>query len=338
MEIKKAHLTEALEFVKPGLANRELIQQSTSFAFVGGSIVTYNDEISVKHPFTFGEKQLNGAIRADEFYTFLKKVKQDTIELEIEGAEVKFKSGRIRAGFTMEGDIVLPIEQIGKRSDWCDIPPGFIDHLNKAMGATGRDISRLILTAVNITKEGALTGSDSYKIMHCVLEEELPVEGFLLPARSAVEIVKLQPKYISEGKGWIHFKSENDTEMSCRTLIGEEYPPLEGLLDFSGSEFKFPETINELIDRASAFYKRDHILDESISITIADNRVKVKARSETGWMEEKANLRYNGDPIVFEITPYLLKDILNETQVFHLGDRMIKFEGEGWTYVARLRG
>ena len=34
MEIKRTELKAALETVKPGLANKEIIQQSTSFAFM----------------------------------------------------------------------------------------------------------------------------------------------------------------------------------------------------------------------------------------------------------------------------------------------------------------
>ena len=47
MKINKKELQEALERVKPGLASRELIEQSTSFAFMRDRVVTYNDEISI---------------------------------------------------------------------------------------------------------------------------------------------------------------------------------------------------------------------------------------------------------------------------------------------------
>jgi len=50
MKINKNELKNALEIVKPGLANKEIIDQSTSFAFMNDCIVTYNDEISVSHP------------------------------------------------------------------------------------------------------------------------------------------------------------------------------------------------------------------------------------------------------------------------------------------------
>ena len=48
--MKKNDLVEALEVVKPGLANKDLIEQTTSFAFINGNVVTYNDEISISSP------------------------------------------------------------------------------------------------------------------------------------------------------------------------------------------------------------------------------------------------------------------------------------------------
>ena len=50
MKTNKTKLQTALEIVKPGLANKEIIEQSTSFAFLKGKVVTYNDEVSISHP------------------------------------------------------------------------------------------------------------------------------------------------------------------------------------------------------------------------------------------------------------------------------------------------
>jgi hypothetical protein len=50
MKIQKTNLIQALEKVRPGLSAKEAILQSTSFAFLNGCVVTYNDEISLSHP------------------------------------------------------------------------------------------------------------------------------------------------------------------------------------------------------------------------------------------------------------------------------------------------
>ena len=49
MKINRLILQKALETVKPGLANKEMIEQATSFAFMKDKVVTYNDEISISY-------------------------------------------------------------------------------------------------------------------------------------------------------------------------------------------------------------------------------------------------------------------------------------------------
>ena len=50
MKINKSELQEALAKVKPGLASKDLIEQATSFAFMDGRVVTYNDEMFPSSP------------------------------------------------------------------------------------------------------------------------------------------------------------------------------------------------------------------------------------------------------------------------------------------------
>ena len=50
MKINKQQFIEALELVKPGLAAKEIIEQSTSFVFRAGQVITYNDEVAVHAP------------------------------------------------------------------------------------------------------------------------------------------------------------------------------------------------------------------------------------------------------------------------------------------------
>ena len=60
--MNREDILEALEIVKPGLASKEHIEQSTCFAFKNGKVMTFNDEISVSHPVE-GLDGLEGAIK-----------------------------------------------------------------------------------------------------------------------------------------------------------------------------------------------------------------------------------------------------------------------------------
>ena len=208
--------------MKPGLANKEIIEQTTSFAFFEGRVVTYNDEISISHPLE-GLK-LEGAVIADKLYALLGKIKKEEIEIKVEGSEILISSGRIKAGLTLQSEIKLPLgEEVMTKSKWKALPEKFTKSVSFVMTSCSRDMSRAVLTAVHINKDGFIEASDSYRVARCDLGEEMPVKTFLLPASSAVEMVKFNPTYIAEGKGWIHFKTEEDSIMSCR-IFEDEYP------------------------------------------------------------------------------------------------------------------
>lgn len=335
MNINKAELQKALEIVKPGLANKEMIEHSTSFAFINGKVVTYNDEISLSHPVEGLE--IAGAIQAEELYKFLTKLKKDEIEITIKDNQILLKAGpRSQAGLTLHQDIKLPLEEIGDVGKWKTLPEDFIRQVSFAVGSCSRDMSKPVLTCVHVTKEGIIESSDGFRITRCELGEKIPVKTFLLPATSATQLDKLNPTKIAEGEGWIHFKTDEGTVMSCR-IFEDDFPDITPFMEVEGVEITFPKTIVEVLDRVSVFSKRDYFLDEHITITLEDNRLKISAKSLTGWSNEELNLKYSDDPISFDITPYLLMDILKETLTCIISENRLKFEGAGWIYITTLK-
>jgi len=338
MKIDRLKFQKALEIVKPGLATKELIEQSTSFAFTQGRVFTYNDEISVSHPIEGLE--LEGAIQANELYEFLNKVKTDEVEYEQKGSEIVFSAKRSRAGFTLQSEIKLPLkEEIGEIDDWKKLPERFLSHIDFVIGACANDMSRPILTCIHVNKEGIIEGSDNHRLARCTLGEKMPVNTFLFPASVCPDIRKINPIHISMGKGWVHFKNEQETILSCRIYLGEEYPKTEHLLNVQGVKVTLPKTAREMLERAMVFSKRKFILDESVTVTIDNNRLKMEAKSEYGWFEEEVNMLYEGEKIQFVVAPCLMKDILEKTDecTIRNDNRMLLFEKDDWKYVTALK-
>ena len=84
MKVNKVELLEALEKVKPGLANKDLIEQSTSFAFMAtGQLPT-----TMKLAYPSRRKGLGKHERChkskDPVVEFLAGVKDEEIEIEQE--------------------------------------------------------------------------------------------------------------------------------------------------------------------------------------------------------------------------------------------------------------
>lgn len=336
MKVNKSELLEALEIVKPGLANKELIEQSTSFAFQGGRVITYNDEISISHPIT--GLDLEGAIQASRLYALLGKLKKDEIELTVTKNEVLIQSGRSKAGLTLQHEIKLPLdeEEVTKHGKWKPLPEKFLKFMEFAVSSCTKSNSDPILTCVHVNKEGFIEASDNFRITRCDLGEGMPVDTFLIPAMSTLDMLRLKPVKIAEGTGWIHFKTEEGTIISCR-LFDDQFPPTAKMLRMQGTQLVLPKNINFVLDRAGVFAKRDHALDESVEITIVDNTFTIHADADSGWFEEEVPIKYKGISITFSITPYLLRSILKETQACEVSDKKLKFEGDGWIYIALLR-
>jgi len=335
MKINTNKLKNALEQVQPGLANKELIEQSTSFAFMDGQIITYNDEISISHPVKELET-IKGAVKADELYRLLSKIKKEEVEILLEENEILIKSGRMKAGLKLQHEIKLPLEEIGKVGKWKDLPNDFVKALRFTMGVCSPDMSRPILTCVHVSKEGHVEASDSQRIARYELEN-VPIT-FLIPATSTAELVKLNPIKIAQGQGWVHFQTKDNTIISCR-VYDEEFVKVEQYLKMEGGiELTLPKSTDGVLEKARVFSKRDHLLDENVVITLQDKRMKIQAESESGRFEEEMNIRYDEEPISFTIIPYLLEDILSETNVCLLCEDRLKFEGENWQYVTALLG
>jgi hypothetical protein len=335
MLINKEQLQKALEIVKPGLAGKELIEQSTSFAFIKGRVVTYNDEISISHPVT--GLTLEGAIEAENLYKFLSKIKTEELDLTINGNEVLLTSGKSKAGLILQSEIKLPLgEDIAQKGKWKPLPTKFVEQLNFSMIAFTRGISRGVLICAHVNKEGFIESSDGYRLIHCELGEQMPTDTFLIPVSSAIDMIRLNPIQIAEGKGWIHFKTDAGTIISCRLFSEDTFPNSAMLIAIKGTRLVLPETTSEVLGRATVFSKRDHLIEESVDITIKNKRLKVEAKSDTGWFEEEINFRSDHE-LAFSITPYLLINILEQTRECELTETNIKFQGENWIYISRLR-
>ncbi len=333
MKIDRTELTKALEIVKPGLANTELIEQSTSFAFLEDRVVTYNNSISISHPVK-GLK-LTGAIHSKELYEFLRRTKKDEVEIKATDREVQLKCGNSRAGLTLQQEVVLPLDEISEEKDWETLPEEIVDGISFVKDSSSRDTQRPILNCIHLTETMA-EASDGFQIIR-LYAEGFPFADCLLPAGNAREALRINPSLVARTDGWLHFKNADGTQISCRTLE-DEYPNTDGHFQVDGEGITFPKTMNEILDRVRVFTATStNEFEEVMEVELKDNRLTVKARNEYGWFKEPAKIKYAGKPVSFWVAPVLLKNILSKSDQCTLGERKIKFEGEGWEYVAVLK-
>ena len=345
MKINKGQLQEALAIVKPGLATKELLEQSTSFAFLGNRVATYNDEISISHPVE--GLDFRGAIKAEELYGLLSKLNEEEIKIKFKKTELLLSCGKVEAGLKLEEEIILPVEdEIGKIKKWKKIPnpEQFIKHMEFAMRTCSNDMSQVKLTCVCVCKNGYVQGSDGYRLVQCK-GEKLPISDFLIPAILVSNIATIAPIEISANDTWIHFRNKEKTIISCRMVDVEyvEQKVINRVLKMNSSnDIEFPEKIESMLDRLKTFAKRDYIFDEQIEVILSEGQMLMKATADVtkSWVKEKAKVNFKGE-ITFSVTPAVFSDILKDTKFCSLNDDQTKAKfiakDKSWEYVIMLR-
>jgi len=194
-----------------------------------------------------------------------------------------------------------------------------------------------ILTCVHVNEAGFIEGSDGYRVMKTTLPKKMPIPTFLIPATVVSTLIKMNPVKVSSGTGWIHFKTELGTILSCR-VFEEKYPDTLDLLKVEGTEFTFPRTINEILDRASVFGKQESgTLSDDVTVCLEKNRIKISSQSETGWFKEEANIEYKEAKLEFNIVPSLLRSILSSVLTCTFNGRILKFIGESWEFITLVK-
>ena len=343
MKIDKEELQRALTIVKPGLSSKEIIEQTTSFAFTNGRVITYNDEISISHPIEGTE--FEGVVKAEELYGLLGKLNKKEIELNLEGGELQITSGRMNAGIHIEEKIQLPIREPAGKWKVIPDPEKFTQFIFLASQTCSGDMTQPKLTCVYVKKNGQIIGSDGFRLVQCITEK-LPIEDFLISASSVIDLVKINPTHIQMEDGWIHFKNKEGTYFSCRSVDMDyiDQVTIDGILKVKGGgTVEFPVKIIEILNRVKLFAKRQFYFDEVIEVTIEGGKITLKSETEEtkSWIKEKATIKYDGS-LSFMITPTLFEGILKETRTCSINkaNTSVKFkmgdDSSGWEYIVML--
>lgn len=341
-EVKKETLKKVLDIVKPGLAFKEIIEQTTSFTFLNGYVITYNDEICIKCPIEI-DVNLKGAIRAEDFYKFLGKVKKEDITLLIDDTKVIMQSGRAKAEFALKKEILLPLEEeFGEEKSikWHTLSPEALEAMKFASEICSTDMTNPKLTCIHISNKGHVESTDNYRMVVWKLSEVPTIKGILIPALSVKEIVRLKPTHVSKGDSWVYFKNKQGVSIYCR-VFNEEFVDIQGIVNEKRKYKKiiFPKGMYEIIERAeiiSQQQKKEENI-ENLVVTVKSNKIIVESGSSLSKFREVVPFKWSGNEFSFIITPYLLKDILKETFECNISDTVLKFQRDNWVYISSLQ-
>jgi len=329
MKINRQELVEALVKVKPGLANKEIIEFTTHFVFNETTIQTYNDQISILQMMKTG---LQGAVKANEFFALISKLPDEELDIQMEEDKfiIKGKRSKAHINITQEHKLPLFFDDI---QTWLPLSDDFSNAVKFCLFSVSKDMTRPELTNLRIIKNKILS-TDKFRITKRIMNQSIKKE-FFLPGNAATHLINYSPIKYSLQKEWLHFINEEKTIFSTR-IMDVEYPDIESFLKVEGEKVKFPVSLAESIDRAEILAKTEFEQDLIISLTLKKSTLICKGQGPLGFIEEEHRIRYTGEEIKLFIHPVFLREILNRLKEVTIGEMSLLFEGDNFQHVISL--
>ncbi len=316
MKIEREELVKTLNRLKPGLSPKELIEGMISYNFLGEYIATFNDLISVFHPF---KTDFNCAIKADNFLKVLSKNKEKEITIDyIENEEECFlnvKTKRMEAQFPVgTSDVILEsmtdLENEFEKG-WKELSNNFIDGIYYCMFSAAIDPSQGTLTCISIDGNDIMSCDNARSTWYTI---DTPMKPFLIKANVASELKKYEPTHYKLTEAWVHFKNDEGTVFNVRRVKGV-YDDLHSFYEIDGKKVELPKEIVDGIDTASVVSDDLKKVEQEIDITITKGSIKIEA-ARRGVLKIKNEIplpSYKSKELKFKINPEFLLQVIEKT-------------------------
>ena len=300
--VNRANLLQQLLAVQPGLAEREIIEQSSCVAFVKGRAYTYNDEVSCSAEVPL---KLSGAVPAKTLLSILGKMPDEELEVEEDDAEVVFRGRERRFKLRKEAKIALPVDKLEVPDARSKLPKNFTEAIDMVRHSASSDKSRFKLTCVHLSP-AHVEACDNFQLSRFRLKTGLK-QSVLVKKSSIEHIVGMGMVEMSETDTWLHFRNPAGVVLSCRRYV-EKYHDVEGVLKDKGKAIVLPKRLGDAADRASVF-SSEAANDNQVRVRLQEGLLRIRGVGEVGWYTETRKVTYDGPELEFLISPSLLGQI-----------------------------
>ncbi len=333
--IKRLELLEVLNKLKPGLAKKAIVEQSTHFIFLGKDVATFSDQIAIVHPFETG---FPFSVKGEEFYKLISGITEDDLEFSMKDDKLSIKSSSTKAGMSTIVDDKDRVDRLvtalrKEMKDWKPIPKDLLSGMYLASFSAAKDLSQGTLSCVFVDGKDILS-SDSLRASWYEMAEE--VDSFLIPAKDVNELVKFTDiENMCQSENWVHFQTKGGVTFSVRKILGV-FKDLRKRFDIEGDSIMLPPTLKEVVDSIIFLSEGDIEANKIISMGIDKNKITCKAEKETGWVEKTIDFSYKGKPLQFLINPIFLSQILMKATEMILTDTIALFLTDGFAHIVAL--
>lgn len=330
MIVQKKQLVESLKACMPGIeTGSAVLQGADTFVFHSGKIFTYNDVISVTVPITSEDllsEGVEGCVKAEEFFKVVSKFPSDEIKFTVtEKGTWLLKCGKAKAEMTLLNfDFETRLKNIAPQEDgWTDLTDDFAF----GIGVCKMAVNKTQLAGVYVCGKD-ICSTDGNQINICEMKEtELPT--FWISDNSADELLKLKKVVAMQLQGnWAHFKAEDGTMFSIKTLQAEAFPydKLKNIVSTSDTSksllhHKFPKDLFNAIDRAVSF-SIDISGHSAVRLVISKDKIEVSAERNAGKYSEKVAweeaIEQDFEPFTVYVDAGMMQFVAQRTVEFYL--------------------
>lgn len=343
MLYNRKQLLEDLNKAAPGLADKEIIEQSTSFVFIDGYIVTFNDEIAVSFKSPFGT-DVEGAVPAKELLGFLDKIEDKEIDVHTTKKELCIKGKGKKIELAIVKDIELPLSEIinfnPDEVEWIDLAIDTMEAIEFCKFSVSPHTIKPVLNSLHLNGD-VVESCDNYRITRFFLDKPTFLDPILIQANN----IKILPNYPELTKyaaydGWAHFSDDkNNIVVSCR-LLEEKFPKVGNFITEGKIKIDFPDGLDKSLRAAEIVLDRSTIDNEKVTISLKKDELILQSKGPNGKYTEHVKYKNNKNKkyVTFNIHPTFLRQILKLMNSARLNTNanIINFSGEKFVHVMSL--
>ena len=326
MKINRVEILQKLEILLPGIADRDIIEQSKCFIFKDGKIVSFNDEVAC---FCDMDTGIEGAVPSAPLLGLLRQLKDAELDIAMDDGILVIKGKRKKAEIIMEQEVLLQISEVDEPDEWCLLDKNFIKAINVVCKCVGNDPNKFVLSCIHITDK-YIEATDNYQVIRYTIKSGVE-KDCLLQGVSIGKIVHFKPVKVGITENWIHFKNKDGLRLSCRKYM-EEYPDISAVLKVDGRTINFPSGLDQAVGNASIF--SDQNTDVNIvKVRLSAGKIRLEGVGITGKYMEVLKSDYNGVDSEFLINPNLLLVAAKVAKKCTVTDEKLTVSNDDFIYV-----
>jgi len=334
MLINREQLLKELDSVSAGLSTREIIEQSSCFAFTKKRVMTFNDDVACVHSTSL---KIKGAVPSAPLLNILRKLTDDELNIICvqgeEGSSLEISTKRKKVTIRIEDEIMLPINTVETAEEWKKLPSDFEEAIRIIKECAGTDETKFNLTCINITPKW-IEACDGYRLARWSMPIKI-AEPIQVRADAIRHVLALGMIEFGETDSWLHFRNDDGLVMSCRKYK-TDYVNLSKHLKVTGSPITLPKNLVEGIEAADVFSSESVEGSNQITVLLKQNKIKIVGEGVNGKYEQVGKVKYNGPKIKFLISPTILIDILQKHTTAELSDSKLKVQVGKYRYVTAI--